>query len=276
MDQSHPVAGGDVAESRPLSIVAQIEKLIVLNAGNRFIWLVFVLAALLLLQLSLLQRNTLRFDTMDLVAILMAIVEGAAVITLMLMLGATNGTRQLWGNRQPATPFSYIANAVAAMLLCVVLAFILLVPLVFAHQYPELIEEGIRVPLTMIQRLCLILGAVLVAGNIACILRFYARLPWALAAVLGVAAHLCIGYLLVVGSTQYESLRRLNDVFYYNQLWHYFDWVPKLQNPQVFHNIQQAHTSLYIIAAAAAWVVTFLLWAPRASLDAAREARRSK
>ena len=139
MAESQPEAGGAVAEAGPLSIVTQIEKLIMLNAANRFIWLVFILAALLLLQLSLLQRNTMRFDTMDLVAILMAVLEGAAVITLALLLGATNRTREIWRERHPATPFSYIANAVAAMLLGVVLAFILLIPLILAHQYPCLL-----------------------------------------------------------------------------------------------------------------------------------------
>lgn len=276
MDAAKPADATRGQEARPLSVGSQIEKLIVLNATNRFIWLVFILTGLLLLQLSLLQRNTTRFDTMELVAILMAVLEVAAVLILMLLLGGTPQTQAAWRKRHPATPFSYIANAIAAMLLCVVLIYILLVPLMIAHQYPDLIEKGIHIPLTMIQRVSLFLGAVLIAGNLACILRFYARLPWRLAALLGLVCHVVIGYLVILGSTQFEAMRRLNDVFYYNQLWHYTDLVPNLQNPQVFHNIEQTYTSLYIFVAATAWLVTFLLWVPKASLDAAREARQAK
>jgi hypothetical protein len=71
-----------------------------------------------------------------------------------------------------------------------------------------------------------------------------------------------LGYGITYLSSTTETFRRLNDVFYYNQLWRYSDAIPKLERPEIFHNIEQPYFGYYF-GALAVWAFTLLLLIPQ-------------
>jgi len=259
----------------PLTV---LERTAGMQLHNRFIWLVCALALYLIAQLSFVQWQTgrqlgmPRFDTLDLMSLLMAIVEGALLLGALLLALGTPQVRRSWYARYPQQPFSYVAAGVGGALIIVLLLVIMLVPVLVLHSYPELAEAAqVHIPLMMLQRATLVLSAILAAYNLILLLRHMARLPWWLAGAIGVIAYGGLGYYITFRSYQGNNLERLNYVFYYNHLWEYFDWFPKLQLSAEFHNIQMPYYAYYLGAATAAALILMLLWMPSASNQSARE-----
>jgi hypothetical protein len=258
--------------------LAVLERTAGIQLSNRFIWLVCALALYLIGQLSFVQWQTgrqlgmPRFDTLDLMSLLMVIVEGALLLSALLLALGTPQARRSWYARHASQPFSFVAAGVGGALILVLLLVIMLAPILLLHSYPELAAEAqVHIPLMMLQRSTLILSAVLAAYNLVLLLRHMARLPWWLSGMIGAAAYLGLGYYITYTSYQSSSLERLNYVFYFNHLWEYFDWFPRLQLSAEFHNIQMPYYAYYLSAAAAAALVLMLLWMPGASQRSARE-----
>jgi hypothetical protein len=247
--------------------------------GNRIVWLAGGLALYFILQLSHIQYQSarevgnLRFEMFDLMAFLLLVIELGMMATLFIQLAAVNRTRQAWYERLPRVRFNHLAWGIAGQLILFLLAGVLLLPLLFLHTYPELVEAaGIRVPMMVLQRLLIISGVLLIAYNIALILRFVLRFPGWLAGICGVFLHFLMGLGVTYLSHSAKPYERLGDVFFYNQLWKYFSGFPNLQNANMFHNIQMPWLAYYVGALTVVWVITLLLWMPAASIRTRREA----
>jgi hypothetical protein len=267
-------APGREAPASPdrLGPLAILERTAGIQLSNRLLWLVFALGLYALLHLSYLQWHSStalqapQFDTLELMALLMAVIEATLLLAALVLACATPATRTAWYRRHPHIHFSYIASGIAGAALLLLLLALLLAPVLFLHRYPELVTEaGMRIPLMMLQRALLVACTLLVSYNLMLLLHHVARLPLWLAGILGMAAQAGLGYATTSISYAHKDYERLNDVFYYNQLWRYFDWFPKLQARQVFHNIEMPYFGYYLGLAAIAAVFLMLLWLPRAS-----------
>lgn len=263
-------------ERMPALVV--LERTAGIQLHNRFIWLVCAAALYLIGQLSFVQWQTgrqlglPRFDTMDLMSLLMAIIEGALVLCAVLLALSTPRVSASWRARHTGQPFSYVAAGIGGALILILLLLVLLVPVLALHTYPQLAAEAkVRIPLMMLQRGLLVLSAVLIGYNFILLLRYAARLPWWLAGILGVACYGGFGYYITYASYYGKVLERLNYVFYYNHLWEYFDWVPNLQLSAEFHNIQMPYFAYFLGAGSTAALIVMLLWIPGASTLGARE-----
>jgi hypothetical protein len=263
-------------ERMPALVV--LERTAGIQLHNRFLWLVCALALYLIGQLSFVQWQTgrqlgmPRFDTLDLMSLLMAIIEGGLFLCALLLALSTPQVRRSWLARNSQQAFSFVAAGVGGALILVLLLLVLLAPVLALHTYPELASEAMmHIPLMMLQRGMLVLSAVLIGYNFILLLRYVVRLPWWLAGMLGLAAYGAFGYSLTYASFHGKALERLNYVFYYNHLWKYFDWIPNLQLSSEFHNIQMPYYAYYLGAGAAAALVMMLLWIPGASIQGSRE-----
>jgi len=245
-----------------------IERLAMFHLRNRFVWLVLVLALALIGQLSYMQLKFQRFDTLNLMSHLTVVIEAALVAIALICALATPRTREAWYTwavLRDGGHFSYFLSALAGNLTITCSLLLLLIPVLWLHRYPELLTtvHPISIPLMMLQRGALLLAAVLVTYHVTLILRYYLRVPWALCALLGLVFHVTLGYLVTYLSFTTVGFQRLNDVFYYNQLWHYSDSIPKLQRDEVFHNIEQPYFGYYF-GALIIWALTLLLLVPQA------------
>lgn len=260
------------ASPRRLGPLAILERAAGIQLSNRWLWLIFALGLYALLHLSYLQWHSStalqapQFDTLELMALLMAVTEATLLLAALVLVCATPATRAAWYRRHPRIRFSYIASGIGGAALIVLFLVLLLAPVLYLHRYPELATEaGMRIPLMMLQRALLVACALLISYNVMLLLQHVARLPLWLAGILGVTAHVGLGYAVAYVSFTSKAYERLNDVFYYNQLWRYFDWFPKLQARQVFHNIEMPYFGYYVGLAAIAAIFLMLLWLPRAS-----------
>ena len=201
----------------PLTV---LERTAGIQLSNRFIWLAVLAAIYLVGQLSFVQWQTgtqlghPRFDTLDLMSLLMAIIEAALVACALLLALGTPQTRRSWYARHPRESFSYIAAGIGGGLALVLLTAIMLAPVLYLHRYPELVEQAnMRIPLMLLQRGTLVLVAVLISYNLILVLRHVLRLPWWLAGVLGLLAHAGLGCYVTYLSYYNSSYERLNYVF---------------------------------------------------------------
>jgi hypothetical protein len=247
-----------------------LERLTLFQLRNRFVWLVVVLDLILVGQLSFMQARYQRFDTLALMSHITACIEAGLLAVALICALATPRIREAWyawAVPRDAGRFSYFASALAGNLTVTLAMLVLLVPVLWLHRYPELLtaEQPVSIPLMMLQRVALLLAAVLLTHNVLLILRYYLRLPWTACAVIAGAFHIGVGLGVTYLSYSTELLLRLNDVFYYNQLWHYSEALPKgwLQRPDVFHNIEQPYFGYYF-SALVIWALTVLLLVPQA------------
>jgi hypothetical protein len=266
------------ASPRRLGPLAILERTAGIQLSNRWLWLIFALGLYALLHLSYLQWHSStalqapQFDTLELMALLMAVNEATLLLAALVLVCATPTTRAAWYRRYPRIRFSYIASGIGGAALIVLFLVLLLAPVLYLHRYPELAEQaGMRIPLMMLQRALLVACALLISYNLMMLLHHVARLPLWLAGILGMAAQAGLGYAVTYISFTSKDYERLNDLFYYNQLWRYFDWFPKLQARQVFHNIEMPYFGYYVGLAAIVAVFLMLLWLPRASTRTSAE-----
>lgn len=261
----------------PRGTLDTLERLLLIHLRNRFVWLATALSLVLILQLSSMQSRFRRFDTLSLMSHIGVAIEAGLLAVAIICALATPRVRRAWYEwaiPRDAGRFSYFLSAIAGNLAVTLALLVLLIPVLWLHRYPELtaIEIPIRVPLMMLQRGALLLAAVLATHNVALMLRYYLRLAWWLAALLAIAFHIALGYGVTYLSYTTEAFRRLNDVFYYNQLWHYTDALPAgwLQRPDVFHNIEQPYFGYYF-SALVVWALTLLLLVPQAQRLSGRD-----
>lgn len=280
MDNDNPAPDSKPAAPVPRQPgpAGQLDAMLKLLFGNRIMWLAGGMALYFILQLSHIQYQsardvgTLRFEMFELMAILLLIVELGMVAAMLIQLSAFSRTREAWYQHLPNVRFNHIAWGIASQLIVCLLASILLVPLLFLHTYPELVEAaGIRVPMMVLQRLLIISGILFVAYNIALILRYVLRFPSWLAGMCGIILHFLMGLGVTYLSHSDKTYERLGDVFFYNQLWKYLSGFPNLQNANMFHNIQMPWLAYYVGALVVAWILTLALWAPAASIRTQRE-----
>jgi hypothetical protein len=204
----------------------------------------------------------------------MLIAEVCLLLIAVMLAAGTPHSRRAWYQRFPELRFSYAAHGLAAQLCLVLLIVLLLVPLIAAHSYPQLAEQGYNMPLMFLQRSVMLMFSLLISFNLMQLIALYLRLPWWLAALGGGCAQLLLGYAVTYFSSTTEALRRLNDVFYYNQLWKYIDGFPKLQREEVFTNMQSGdlpYFTYYSLVAVGLWLITLLLWLPRAAATSSRD-----
>jgi hypothetical protein len=278
-----PKADAEPSAVAKLPPAEAVERIAAWLLGNRFVWLAFSCCLFLLLALSFIQWQSgqamkPRFDTMVLLANLMVVKEAGLLVIAMLLLGSLPGIQQRWQQHFPGLRFSLPLFAVAFMLTTVLADALLLTPLLVLHSYPQLAQEGLHVPLTLLQRDILQLVLLFVAVNCAFIVVLYTRLPSALTALFTPLLYCCGGLLLAYASTVQPWAWRLNDVFFYNQLWQYIDGFPNWERPEVYHNIQGGATPYllyYFTVGVGVAAVTFLLWTPRAFHTAAQSQLKS-
>jgi hypothetical protein len=271
MSTNEQASSSDAARST----ASAIERLALLHLRNRFVWLATALGLVLIGQLSYMQLRFDRFDTLTLMSHVAVMIEAALVAVALICALATPRIREAWYTwavPRDGGRFSYFLSALAGNLTITCSLLLLLLPVLWLHRYPELLvtEHPISVPLMMLQRSALLLAAVLVTYHVTLILRYYLRLPWVLCALLGLAFHIALGYSVTYLSYTQAVFARLNDVFYYNQLWQYGDAFPKLQRAEIFHNIEQPYFSYYF-GALLIWALTILLLVPQAMKLGARE-----
>jgi hypothetical protein len=276
-DSPAPDPGSTTPAPRRIGAMDALEQLAALQLRNRYIWLVFFVASYLLLQLTWIQINHERFETFSLLALLMAIIEGGVLAIGLVLTAAVPWTQKAWDKHTNGAPFSLPLNALATMLCMSLGAILLSAPMLYFHRYPELLAKSeINIPMMLLQRLLLLAIAAAVAVNIAYLVRCYLRLPWAVCAFIGLIWHAGLGLGVTYLSFSYAPMTALNDVFFYNQLWEYLDWFPKLVTKDVFHNIGMPNLAYFAGGALVLWILTYMLWMPRAVLMQARETDRAK
>lgn len=281
--QAAPTSGTSTGEQIATGKQVQVAPLLLLErtAGiqlhNRFIWLALILALYLIAQLSFVQWHTgtnlgtPRFDTMDLMAILLVIIEGCLLACALLLVVGTPGTRMAWYRRYPAVRFSYVASGIGGILILILLQSILLLPVLFLHRYPDLQLEGINIPLMLLQR-SLLTGCVLsLSYSVMLLSRHVLRLPWWLAGIFGAVVQMIAGWSCTYLSFTNSVFIRLNDVFFYNQLWKYIDRFPRLDSKTIFHKIEMPYFGYYLGVGVIAALFALILWLPRASTLSSRD-----
>jgi hypothetical protein len=259
------------------AVLDSLERLTIIHLRNRFVWLAVILDLILIGQLSFMQARYQRFDTLQLLRHITVCLEAGLLAVAVICALATPRIRQAWYEwavPRDAGRFSYFGSALAGNLVVTLAMVILLLPVLWLHRYPELLtaEQPVSIPLMMLQRAALLLAAVLLTHNVLLILRYYLRLPWTVCALFAIAFHIGVGLGVTYLSYTTEIFHRLNDVFYYNQLWQYSDALPKgwLQRPDIFHNIEQPYFGYYFTALII-WALTMLLLIPQAQKLTARE-----
>jgi len=278
MPNTKAVAGEKTkADQAHVPALTILERTAGIQLSNRFIWLVFSAALYLIGQLTYVQWQTgqgghPRFDTLDLMSLIMAMIEAALVLTALMVALGTERTRQAWYKRFPQQPFSYLAAGIGGCLVVWLVLALLLVPVLYFHRYPELVSEAqVSIPLMMLQRSLLVSCAVLISYNFLLMLHYVLRFPWWLAGLLGLAAHVALGFAVSYFSYHMLTLERLNYVFYYNHLWKYTDLVPMIQLSVEYHNVEMPYFAYFLGAGSIAAIVIMLLWLPRASTLSAKE-----
>lgn len=262
--QSNSANSQQSQSAKPLAGFSAIEKLAGIILSNRFIWVILLIAWASVAHISYWQVRYPRFDTLELLSHLSVILEFALIIFVALILGGFPAVRLAWDKRYPAHRFSLVFCGIAGVLCIVVLYALLIAPVLYFHRYPELVEHDVRVPLMLLQRYMLVLLTALFSYNVGLVLRLYFRFPWSLSALFAVLSQIGVGYWVSWLSFTKENYARLNDVFYYNMLADRFEWFPALSQEMLFHNIEQAYFNHYFSIAAAVFVVSLLLWMPKA------------
>jgi hypothetical protein len=267
-------AGAPPAATR-LGAMDALERIAAIQLSNRFIWLAAAMALLLIGQLSFVQLRIARFEHFTLMAYLTLIIELALLISALLIGAATPQTAAAWSRRYGERPFSYALHGLATVMSLALVLLLLLAPVLYLHRYPALTTQGISTPLMMLQRGLLLFLACLTAFNVLMILRTYLRIPWGLAACLAAAFHVMLGYAVTYLSFVTEAMQRLNDVFYYGNLWSAIPGFPDLQREEVFHNMEMPFVGYYLAGGVGLWLFTYMLWAARAAALQPREPRAS-
>ncbi len=248
-----------------LSLFAQVEKLAALQFANRYLWLSVGLGIYMLGQLSWWQFKYMRFDTLELLGHLTGVLHACLIACALILALATPATALAWARRYPGQPFSFVANGLSAPLVLTPLYLVLVLPLLILHRYPDLAHAaGVSIPLMLLQRGLLLVCMCVVLYNLVLTLHHNLRWAWTLCAGLALAGYVWLCYYLTWLSYTTEFWRRINDLFYINQLWRYMPNFPNLQRPEVFHNMQQMFLP-YLFSAVVLGVLSTLLWLPRAS-----------
>ncbi len=264
------------------SLLVDIERMIVLQLRNRFLWMSVGISALLITQLTLLQINGASgrspfgsgMSTFDLLASLMLMIECVTICVMLLSILSESALVTAWRQRWPGRPFSYLAAGLSCMPAQFIAALVLLLPTLYIHRYPELsAAQNISIPLTLMQRFLLVFLAIQVAGNLTLILRWFTPLPRWLAALLGLCAYWGFGFWLTWSSYTDDRFMRFNDLFFYNQLSRHIDGFPELMRSRVVLDIHRDFLNLFLWLLGAA-VLTTLLWLPRAALETDRRRRQ--
>lgn len=184
---------------------------------------------------------------------------------------------QVWQKRWPKRRFNHVAAGMSSMPTQLVAALVLLVPTLYIHRYPELgAAQNISIPLALLQRFLLLFLAIQLCTNLILILRWFTPLPRWLSASLGLCGYWALGYWITALSYSSERFMRLNDVFFYNQLWKHIDGYPDLMRSRVTLDINKDFPGFFMWLLLAV-SITSILWLPRAALAADKpENPRSK
>ena len=266
-----------------MSIAEKLERTAGLILSNRFVWLIFSCGLYLILQLSYIQWRSMkysaatRFDTLELAALIMFILEVTLLFTAVLTIGATEQHCKAWYKRWPSSPFSYTLHGIAGFLCFYLFELLLLVPILLLHSYPQLTEQGYNLVVMFLQRAVLLGLIIQLFSSIILIMKYVLRIPSSFALISGIILYLVFGYTLIYISSSNEELSRLNDLYFYNQLWKYIEVIPNLQREAVFTNMQAPGTpyfTYYTVASAVLWLLSIALWIPASVTWSNREAQK--
>jgi hypothetical protein len=151
-----------------------------------------------------------------------------------------------------------------------------LLPLLYFHQYPELAQDGVHVPLLLLQRGLLIALGALAAYHVMLGLSLQLRLPSWAGAPLTLALYGWATLGLIRLSQDNSAFGRLNDLYYWNQLPAHLPDFPLLQTERWTHNMEPQWLGYYLLLFAGAAAATLVLWVPAAVLRDSRETDRSR
>lgn len=251
------------ATQERVSVGTAIERCAGLALRNRFFWLAFGCSLYLGAQLDFAQYKWDRFNTLELVAHLLVILEAGLLACALITALSFPRMAEAWRERWPGLRCSPALAGLGGMLALLVPFALQLGPQLLLHSYPGLAKEGVSIPLLLLQRGTLLLYAVWISYSLTLTLRYTLRAPAWLCAIGGLGCHWGLAWGVTWLSLHGEALRRLNDLFYVNQLWRYWDSFPKLTRPEVFFNMQ-ADYGVFLGWGVLLVAATTLLWLPTA------------
>lgn len=262
--QAASTAGeAQAAASARIGFATAIERCAGLTLRNRYFWLAFGCSLYLSAQLNYAQYKWNRFETLELVAHLLVVLEAGLLACALITALSLPRMAEAWRARWPALRFSPALAGLGGMLALLLPFALQLGPQLLLHSYPGLAKEGVSIPLLLLQRGTLLLYAVWISYSLTLTLRYTLRAPAWLCAIGGLGGHWGLAGGVTWLSLHGEALRRLNDLFYVNQLWRYWDGFPKLTRPEVFFNMQADYGDFLGWGALLAAILT-LLWLPTA------------
>jgi hypothetical protein len=242
--------------------LAEIEQALKHRLKDRVFWLVAGMGLYLGLMLSLLAtRFPEQVKTFDLLARIVVVVE-ATLVLLAIFLAWQTAAR--WVNG-PTAMHSRLSLGLSGLVVIPVVVLCILMTLLYFQQYADLAEQSIHVPVTLLQRVVLLTLVVVTQYNVLLALLLQLRLPaWtAIPAVLSL--HLWISHSVSRLSHSNPSWHKLNDIFYWNQLWHHLPEFPNLATDRAIHNIGQPTLAIAITLLLVMAVLTSALWLPAAA-----------
>jgi hypothetical protein len=264
-DQSARADGG---------MLAAIERSAGFQLANRYIWLALGVAAYFIIQLFAMQHFRQRFHENPLTSFIVGFIELSLLTVAIVLALATPAVILRWQRKFAGPQPGFTALGISSALTLAFSAALLVLLTCALWLLPKLRETAPQLPLTLLQRTVLLYCMALFTYNVTMSLRYIARLPWNICGILGVAAHLALGYALTYLSSLYDSLERLNDICYYNALQSLVLALPRLTRNLVYNNIKMPYYGYYVVAFISLAVGTLLLWIPFAEAQRRRETLR--
>lgn len=255
---------------RPAGLLPAIELALKLRLVDRRLWLLAACGLFVTLTLTLVQARTQGFDTLQLMSRLSLVVECTLLLSAWLLAAGSLQARE--AHRLPRR---HLALGLSGGVVLLLQLAVQLLPLLYFHQYPELAEEGVRVPLMLLQRGLLLVLGILATYHVMLGLRLQLRLPAWVAGPAGLLLYAWASLSFTRLSQHSSAFGRLNDLFYWNQLWLHLPTFPKLQTDYWTHNIEGTWLGYYLLLAGGAALLTLVFWVPAAFRHDAREMRAS-
>lgn len=254
-----PVQDRAIQRLALLRALSGIEQALKDRLVDRRVWLVTAGGMFVTLMLSLVQARTEAFDTMQLMArLLLALEVTLLLIAWVLAAGAAS---------TPPRATRGLAGGVVLLLQFAVL----LLPMLALHSYPELAREGIRVQLMLLQHGLLLLLCAMTTYHLLLGARLQFKLPGWAAGPLVLGLYALASYSFAGLSKDNPVFSRLNDLFYWNQLWLHLPDFPQLQTEYWTYLIPISWFAYYLLLLIGAAVVSLVFWLPAALIRDARE-----
>jgi hypothetical protein len=230
---------------------------------DRRVWLLSGCGIFVVLTLSLVQARTAAFDTLQLTARLMLVLETTLLLSAWLL--AVSCIRE----RTAAVGLTPRGIA-GAIVLCLQFALMML-PLLVLHRYPDLLKEGINLPLMLLQQGVLLVPCLLIAYHLMLGTQIQLRFPAWLSGPLVLSLYAWASLTFTRMSQDSDVFRRLNDLFYWNQLWLHLPDFQQLQTDYWTHRIEGSWFVYYLLLLTGLTLLSLVFWLPAALIRDSRE-----